>query len=190
MSRFSAGQDRVSTLWIMLLTLTSVATTLALGCAMPFESLAALAALHLRRRDGLILLGLAWAANQAVGFGLLGYPQDWRTLSWGVGLGTAAIGSGLGAYAVLDRMPQASSIARAAAGFVAGFVAFKLVVLGWALVLGGVGITLSPVYSGRQFALNAAILVGLLALYHGLVRAGLPRPIRAGVANDTSRRFA
>lgn len=190
MSISTARQDRVSTLWTMLLTLGSVTTTLALGCAMPFESLAALAAMQLRRRDGLILLALAWAANQAVGFGLLGYPQDWRTLSWGVGLGTAAIGSGLGVYAVLDRMPSGAPIVRAAAGFVAGFVAFKLVVLCWALVLGGVGTTLSPVYSGRQFVLNAAILVGLLALYHGLVRAGLPRPITAGAGRDTSRRFA
>ena len=82
-----ARQDRVSTLWILLLTLTSTATTLALGCAMPFAALAALAALHLRQRDGLILLGLAWVANQAVGFGLMGYPHDPRTIAWGVGLG-------------------------------------------------------------------------------------------------------
>lgn len=175
-------QGRVSTLWIMLLTLASVATTLALGCAMPFEALATVAAMYLYRRDGFILLGLGWAINQAIGFGILGYPHDIRTLAWGVGLGTAAIGAGLGAYFVAGRTIGASAPVRIIGIYVAAFVALKAVVLAWALVLGGVSITLSPTYSAQQFATNAAILLGLLALYHGLVRIGLPRPAMRLVA--------
>ncbi|MEO5586330.1 MAG: hypothetical protein ABIQ81_01410 [Novosphingobium sp.] len=172
-----ARQGRVSTLWILLLTLTSTATTLALGCAMPFAALAALAALHLRQRDGLNLLGLAWVANQAVGFGLMGYPHDPRTIAWGVGLATAAIGSGLGAYAALARVPRLSPAFRGIIALVVAFIAFKAVVLAWALVLGGVQTTLSPFYSSRQFVRDGAILIGLLALYHTLVRIGLPAPV-------------
>ena len=44
-----------SALWVTLLTAASSVTTLALGCATPFPSLAALAAVHMRRRDGLAL---------------------------------------------------------------------------------------------------------------------------------------
>ncbi|MDB5725940.1 MAG: hypothetical protein JWQ16_2694 [Novosphingobium sp.] len=172
-----ARQDRVSTLWILLLTLTSTATTLALGCAMPFAALAALAALYLRQRDGLILLLLAWSANQAVGFGLMNYPHDPKTLAWGIGLATAAIGSGVSAYAALARLPHLAPVLRTGAAFIAAFVAFKAVVLVWALVLGGVGTTLSPFYASRQFVRDGAILVGLLALYRAVVWAGLPKPI-------------
>ncbi len=172
-----ARQDRVSTLWILLLTLTSTATTLALGCAMPFAALAALAALYLRQRDGLILLLLAWAANQAVGFGLMNYPHDPKTLAWGAGLAAAAIGSGLGAYAALARVPRLAPVLRIGVAFVAAFVAFKAVVLVCALFLGGVETTLSPFYASRQFVRDGAILVGLIALYHALVRIGLPKPV-------------
>jgi hypothetical protein len=164
-----------STLWILLLTLTSTATTLVLGCVMPFAALAALAALHLRQRDGLIVLLLAWAANQAVGFAVLGYPHEPRTLVWGLALATAAMGSGLGAYATLDAFPRLAGVARVAVAFVAAFIAYKAVILVWALFLGGVETTLSPFYASRQFVRDGAILIGLLGLYHGLVRLGMPR---------------
>ena len=69
-----------STLWISLLTAASTGTTLLLACATPFPALAALSAVHMRPRDGIALMMLAWAASQAVGFGLLGYPHDPATL--------------------------------------------------------------------------------------------------------------
>src|SRR5690606_37460670 len=73
-------------LWVALLTAASSATTLALACATPFPALAALAAVHMRRRDGLALMLLAWAASQVVGFALLGYPRHGSTLAWGAAL--------------------------------------------------------------------------------------------------------
>ena len=57
-----------SALWVALLTAASTATTLALACATPFPSLAALAAVHMRQRDGVALMLLAWLASQGVGF--------------------------------------------------------------------------------------------------------------------------
>ncbi|HZG34097.1 MAG TPA: hypothetical protein VEZ59_12530, partial [Sphingopyxis sp.] len=125
-----------SALWVALLTAASMATTLALGCATPFPALAALAAVHMRRRDGLVLMLLAWAARQAIGFALLGYPRDGSTLAWGVGLGTAAAGSALAAHAALRALNYRSVAARLATAYAAGFTAFKAVILGWALILG------------------------------------------------------
>lgn len=168
-----------STLWIMLLTLASVATSFALACTAPVSALAALAAVHMRRRDGVALALAAWAANQAIGFVFLHYPHDPQTLAWGLGLGTAAAGSAFGAYAALARLRLESVAAKLAAAYVAAFVAGKLVTLAWAALLGGVAITLHPGYSLDQFVRNGAILIGLYLFYRLLTAAGVPAPRQA-----------
>jgi len=165
---------RASTLWIVLLTAASTGGTLIFACATPFAPLAALAALHMRRRDGIVLMLLAWAASQAVGFGLLAYPHDARTVAWGAGLAAAAVGSLFGARAGLARLGTAAFPVRLLGAYVAAFVAFKLVILMWSVPLGGVAAALSPDIMLRQLVRNGAILLGLLALYHALVRIGVP----------------
>jgi hypothetical protein len=165
---------RASTLWIVLLTVASTVTTLVFACATPFPALAALAALHMRQRDGLILMLLSWFVSQAVGFGVLGYPREFQTVLYAVDLLTAALGSALAAYAVLRRMGRAPFAVRLIASYVAAFVAFKLVALVWAFFLGGIEAAYSVEVLTRQFARNGAILLGMLALYHLLVRIGLP----------------
>ncbi|MGB3847158.1 MAG: hypothetical protein WA940_14905 [Sphingopyxis sp.] len=167
-----------SALWVSLLTAASMATTLALGCATPFPSLAALAAVHMRRRDGLALMLLAWAASQAIGFALLGYPRDGSTLAWGVGLGTAAAGSALAAHAALRALTYRSVAARLATAYAAGFTAFKAMILGWALILGGLHTAMAPDLLAEQFVRNGAILAGLYLLYRLFVAAGVPAPPR------------
>ena len=165
-----------SALWVSLLTAASTVTTLALACATPFPALAALAAVHMRRRDGIALMLLAWAASQFVGFFLLGYPRDGSTLGWGVGLGTAAVGSALAGYAALLALQYRSVAARLSLAYAAGFTAFKAIILGWALVLGGLHTAMAPDLLAEQFVRNGAILIGLYALYRGLVAAGVPAP--------------
>ncbi|WP_380872231.1 hypothetical protein ACFB49_31730 [Sphingomonas sp. DBB INV C78] len=172
----SLVEKRASTLWIMLLTIASTVTTLALACATPFPALSALAALHMRRSDGVWLAVAAWVASQAVGFGLLGYPHDPSTLGWGIGLGCAAVISALAAHAVADRFAGLGIAIRLGLAYVAGFIAFKAVIALFALKLGGMAISLSPSLMVEQFARNAAILLGLLALYRGLVAIGMPAP--------------
>jgi hypothetical protein len=173
----AAVSDRgASALWVALLTAVSMVTTLALGCATPFPSLAALAAVHLRRRDGLALMLVAWAASQFVGFVLLGYPRDGSTLGWGAGLGTAAVGSVLASHAALRTLNYRSVAARLGLAYAAGFTAFKAVILGWALVLGGLHSVMAPDLLAEQFVRNGAILIGLYLLYRALVAAGVPAP--------------
>ena len=171
-----------SALWVSLLTAASTVTTLALACATPFPALAALAAVHMRRRDGIALMLLAWAASQAVGFLLLGYPRDGSTLAWGVGLGTAAVGSALAGYAVLRALDYKSVAARMATAYAAGFTAFKGIILLWALVLGGLHTAMAPDLLVEQFLRNGAILIGLYALYRALVAVGVPAPPRSTMA--------
>lgn len=178
-----ALSDRsVSALWVSLFTAASMVTTLALGCATPFPSLAALAAAHMRRCDGIVLMLLAWAASQFVGFFLLGYPRDGSTLAWGVGLGTAAVGSALASYAVLRVLDYRSAAARLSVAYAAGFTAFKGIILVWALVLGGLHTAMAPGLLAEQFVRNGAILIGLYVLYRALIAVGvpaLPRPATA-----------
>jgi hypothetical protein len=54
-------------LWIALLVAASVAFTLGFACATPLAAFAAIAALSMPRKDALLLIGLVWLANQAVG---------------------------------------------------------------------------------------------------------------------------
>ncbi|MBE1528508.1 hypothetical protein GGC65_002964 [Sphingopyxis sp. OAS728] len=171
-----------STLWVSLLTAASTVTTLALGCATPFPSLAALAAVHMRRRDGLALMLLAWAASQFVGFFLLGYPRDGSTLAWGVGLGTAAVGSALAGYAALQALDYRTVAARLSLAYAAGFTAFKGIILAFALVLGGLHTAMAPDLLAEQFVRNGAILIGLYVLYRVLVAAGVPAPQQPATA--------
>lgn len=174
-------RDRAA-LWIALLTAASLGTTWSLACMTPFAALAALAAMHLRRRDGLTLMGLAWAASQLVGFGLLGYPHDPATLAWGAGIGFAALASALAAYGALALLPVAATSLRLTTSFAAAFLGFKLGLTPFALVLGGIDITWSPTILAAQLPREAAILMVLFALYHVLVRLGVPEarePVRA-----------
>ena len=180
--RAGASERGASALWISLLTAASTATTLALACATPFPALAALAATHMRRRDGIALMLLAWTASQLVGFFLLGYPRDGSTLGWGAALATAAVGSALAAYAALGALAHRSVAARLSLAYAAGFTAFKGIILLWALVLGGLHTAMAPDLLAEQFVRNGAILIGLYLVYRLLVAAGVPAPPRTAPA--------
>lgn len=171
-----------SILWIVLLTLASILTTLALACATPFTALAALAATQMRQRDGIALMAVAWASSQAIGFGVLGYPHDATTIGWAAALGTAAVASVIAARQAADRSEVRSPLARIAVAYLAAAIAFKLVILLWSFGLGGVDTALSLSINARQLVRNAAILAGLWLLYRGLVAAGLPRAPRGTAA--------
>ncbi|HTG38761.1 hypothetical protein [Sphingomonas sp.] len=174
MSGSEASGTPASTLWIMLFTLASTVTTLALACATPFTALAALAATKLRARDGMLLMLAAWVASQVVGFCVLDYPRDASTLGWAIALGTAAIAGLIAARMVAGRLGDRADALRIAGAYVAAALAFKLVILCWSSALGGIDIVLSPSINLRQFVRNGAILLGLYALYHGLRAVGLP----------------
>jgi len=165
-----------STLWIVLLTVASTATTLVLACMTPFAALAALAAIHMRRRDGIVLMLLAWLASQLTGFLLLGYPHTASTFAWGIGIAAGAVAALLGAEAVLGRLARAALPVRLGGAFVAGLLAYKAVLLVCALFLGGVAVALDPAILLRQLVRDGAILVGLYALYRSLIALGVPAP--------------
>lgn len=168
------SRPAASTLWIVLLTAASTATTLMFACATPFPSLAALAAVHMHRKDGIRLMLATWLASQIVGFGVLGYPHGLDTFGWAAALAMASVCSALAAYGALDQLGERPLMARLAVAYVAGFVAFKAVILAWAVGLGGLATLLDPALLQRQFLRDGLMLAGLFVLYRGLVAIGLP----------------
>ncbi|MDO6413341.1 hypothetical protein Q4F19_03005 [Sphingomonas sp. BIUV-7] len=170
-----------SLLWILLLSAASVAGSWALACATPFAALAALAATRMGRRDGLLLMAVAWFASQAVGFGIHHYSHSSKTLMWGGAIGTAAIVSLLAARWA-ERRARGGSALQLGAAYLGAVAGYKGMLVLWSLVLGGIGIALSPTYFAQGFVRDGAILLALLLLYRGLVAIGVPAAARGRLA--------
>jgi hypothetical protein len=160
-------------LWILLLTAASVFVTLGMACATPFAALAALAALHMSRRDGLALIGIAWLADQAVGYGLLGYPRTGNSVAWGVMLGVGAFAALLAAQAPADRLRARGGVVVGAAAFAGAFVAYQAVLFAATVGLASGTEAFSLPVVGWVLRVNLLSLAGLLILYRLAVWIGL-----------------
>jgi len=160
-------------LWILLLTAASVFVTLGMACATPFAALATLAALHMSRRDGLALIGIAWLADQAVGYGLLGYPRTANSVAWGVILGVSAFAALLAARALADRRRGRGGLMTGAAAFVGAFVAYEAVLVAATAVLASGAEAFSLPIVGWVLRVNLLSLAGLLILHRLAVWIGL-----------------
>ena len=160
-------------LWILLLTAASVFVTLGMACATPFAALATLAALHMSRRDGLALIGIAWLADQAVGYGLLGYPRTANSLAWGVILGVGALVALLAAQALADRVRERGAVVAGASAFAGAFVAHQAVLVAAAAGLASGAEAFSLPVVAWVLRVNLLSLAGLLILYRLAVWIGL-----------------
>lgn len=161
-------------LWIALFTVAATLTTLIFHCATPFPSLAALAAIHLKRRDGVLLMVAAWTVSQTVGFCFMGYPWDGATALTGFAVGTAAVLGVLAAGAVDAPLRGTQVAVRLVVAYLAAFAAFKLTIAGWSPIMGHADAALSLTVMLRQFVRYAAVLAGIYAIYRALIAAGVP----------------
>lgn len=161
-------------LWIGLFTVASTLTTLIFACAMPFPALAALAAIHMNRRDGIVLMIAAWVVSQTVGFCFMGYPWNGATALTGVAIGTAAVLGLLAAGTVDAPMRDHHVAVRLTVAYLAAFAAFKIAIALWAPIMGHADAALSTAVLLRQFVRYAAITAGLYALYRLLIAIGVP----------------
>lgn len=172
LSAHGASTQWASTAWIVLLVGASMALTAWLHCLMPFSALAAVAAVHMRRGDGLALIVAAWVVNQATGYLALDYPTDPTTIAWGFGIGAAAVAAVVAAGAAAARVD--GHALRLAAAFAAGFVAFKAVLLLCSFELGGTVISASPTIAAKQLLIEVPVCLALAAAYRLLVAVGVP----------------
>ena len=160
-------------LWILLLTAASVFVTLGMACATPFAALATLAALHMSRRDGLALIGIAWLADQTVGYGLLGYPRTANSLAWGVILGVGAVVALLAARALADRFRGRGGVLAGGLAFAGAFVAHQAVLFAATAALASGAEAFSLPIVGWVLRVNLLSLAGLLILSRLAVWIGL-----------------
>jgi hypothetical protein len=160
-------------LWILLLTAASVFVTLGMACATPFAALATLGALHMSRRDGLRLIGVAWLADQAIGYGLLGYPRTASSMAWGVALGVAAVLALLAARALADALRAHGAPLAGAAAFAGAFAAYEAGLLAATALLPGGAESFSLPIVAWVLRVNLLSLAGLLILHRLALWIGL-----------------
>lgn len=148
--------------WVASLVAASILFSLGFACAVPFAAFAAVAALTMTRRDALLLVGLVWFANQAVGFGVLHYPWTAETLAWGAGLLAVALLATLAAEIGVTRLGRLPRLGLAPIAFLSAFATYEgLLFLASVAVQGGdEAYDLSIV--ARIFAINAVAFGGLV----------------------------
>ncbi len=165
-----------SPLWMGVLVAASILFSFALACGMPFAALGALAALTLAPRNAMVLAGLGWLANQAIGFGFLGYPLDAMTLAWGVALGLSAFAAVGASLFALRRMASAGSAVRIPLAFLAAWAGQQGTVFAASLVLGASETAFAPPVLWFIFWTNGLAFALLFCAQALGARAGLARP--------------
>ncbi|MEN3949987.1 hypothetical protein [Iodidimonas sp. SYSU 1G8] len=153
--------------WLALLNTASVLLSLPFSCVAPFVALVTLAGLNMNRTDAFLLAGAVFLANQATGFGFLGYSLKFSTIAWGVAMG---IGCMLAVWAAFET-------ARYAAGkspLLRVLLTFTAACLVWQATMSVTAAMLSPhgAFNGRIIANMVAINAGSLLLLLGLQYAG------------------
>lgn len=163
-------------LWIALIAGLTVIGSFALACVAPLAAVAALAALTLRRTEGLILVVVAWLVNQVVGFVLLSYPHTPDTYAWGAAIGVAAV---LGYFAAAAVIPHVrGTLLAAAAAFAAAFAVYQIALYAFGVVTSYAGDSFSLAVVGEVLAINAVAYVGFLVIHRAAIALALVKPVR------------
>jgi hypothetical protein len=157
-SKLNAGQA----VWPLSLGASTVVGSLMLACVFPFASFAALAALTMAPRRGLMLVTGAWAVNQATGFFLMSFPWDAQAVGHGIAILAATLAATVIARLVAGKMQGATAL-RAVAALTSAFIVHQILLRAYASVGGGAENFSGEIVSG--VALNDAMwFTGLLAL--------------------------
>ena len=174
-------RDRSAWLWMVLVGGASLGLSRALACVTPFAAIAVLAAFTLPRRLAVLLVVFCWAANQAIGFGLLHYPVDAPTIGWGAAIGVAA----LAGLVVATAATRLSSMSRPGAMMLAvplAFAAYEgVLLLATAVLPSGPG-AFTQILLLQMLAWNAAAVLALMIPYRLAFGSG-HGPLRSPAAS-------
>lgn len=146
----------------LLLVAASASASLIFACATPFAAFAVIAAALLPLRQAVAAVLAAWVANQAIGFGLLGYPRTWDAALAGFFIAAAAAV----ATVVADRVFRTLSLGRVAAYplvLLAAFAVYEVLLFAVTPLTGGAE-TFSPEIVGQVAFTNAVWLAGLVVV--------------------------
>jgi hypothetical protein len=149
---------------LILLTSSCALASFVFACATPFAAFAVVAAAMLPLRSALLVMIVAWIANQAIGFGALGYPHDLHTMLWGFAIGAAALLSTVESKVLLlHPFPGSSGPAALALALFGAYAAYEVVLFAFTPLLGGAGTFTLPIIAHLGL-LNLLWLIGLVAV--------------------------
>jgi hypothetical protein len=174
----TSDTTRHDRLWIPVLMIAAILASFALACATPFAAFAAMLALTLPQRRGLALIAAAWALNQAIGYGALGYPWTGDSFLWGAAIGVAALAATWTAYRIAPRVAALPLPARAALAFLGAFAVFEILLFALGAARGETA-SFSPAIVAEVGAINALFLAALL-IVEALLGAAGRRALAAG----------
>jgi hypothetical protein len=156
---------RVAPLFCLLLLAAACGlASFAFACGTPFAAFAALAGAMLPLSSALPVVLAAWTVNQAIGFGVLGYPFETNTLLWGLAIGVAALIATAVSALVLRLLPAIGRPAELALTLLAAYVAYEVVLFAFTPVLGGTGAFTIAIIA-RIGLLNVLWMIGLVVAY-------------------------
>jgi hypothetical protein len=149
---------------LVLLVAACASASLVFACATPFAAFAVVAAAIMPLPSALLAIAAVWLANQAIGYGLLGYPWTLDSAAWGLALGAAAVLATLVAAALFQRLAGLGRLAVYPLALLASFAAYEVFLLAMTPLLGGAA-AFAPDIVGRIAFLNAVWLAGLAGVY-------------------------
>jgi hypothetical protein len=147
----------------VLLTVSCGLASFAFACATPFAAFAAFAGATLPLSAALPVVGAAWIVNQAIGFGLLGYPVELNTFLWGFAIGAAAL-IATAVSTLAGRLPSISRLVELGLALLGAYVAYEVVLFAFTPLLGGAG-AFTVAIIARIGLLNVLWMIGLVAAY-------------------------
>ncbi len=160
-----------NSLWIVIVTTSSVLFSLALACATPFAAIAAIAGNWMSARSAFALTVVAWLANQLVGYLLLGYPTGWDSFAWGAAIGVAAVLAT--SVALLARRTLRGEWLALAIGFIGAFVGYESALFAATAFLPSGEDAFSSAVVAQIFWTNLAALAGLILIHRAALAIGL-----------------
>jgi hypothetical protein len=174
--RGAQSADQTPWAWIAILAIASIALSSKLSCATPFAALATLAALHMNRTNGALMITVVWLANQAVGYGFLNYPHEAQSYAWGLAIGVAALAAYGAATVVSAKLSHLGQIASTALTLAAAFAVYEVVLFAVTAVLPASDAAFALDVVGQIALVNALVLPGLIGLHYiaaslGIVKA-------------------
>jgi hypothetical protein len=159
---------------LLLLTAACALASFAFACATPFAAFAALVSATLPLSSALPVVFAAWIVNQAIGFGVLGYPVELHTFFWGGAIGAAALIATIVSALTLRLLPASGRPVELALILLAAYITYEVILFAFTPVLGGSGAFTAAIVA-RIGLLNALWMIGLVATYELLKVIALKR---------------
>jgi hypothetical protein len=147
----------------LLLVAACASASLIFACATPFVAFAVLAAALLPLRQAIVTTLIVWLANQAIGFGVLGYPRTWDAVLAGLFIAGASVAATIVAERVFHALGNLGRLATYPLALIAAFAVFEVLLYAVAPITGGVE-TFAPEIVGQIAFTNAVWLAGLVAI--------------------------